>query len=249
MKLDFTDKVIIVTGGTRGIGNGIVTKLISLGAYVISTGTNNLEIIKLNKNAKLNGIKCEYYCVDFNSDKSLNIFLGEVKKLNKIDCLINNAGINILNSMGSIISDDMESMMKTNLIAPIKIMDSVIDSMKNNKCGKIVNISSIYGKISKEKRVLYTSTKYGINGLTVGASVELAKFNILVNSVSPGFVLTDLTKKNLTTIEINKLKKVIPIQRLANVEDIINPIIFLISDYNTYITGQNVIVDGGYTSI
>jgi 3-oxoacyl-[acyl-carrier protein] reductase len=151
--------------------------------------------------------------------------------------------------MGSIISDDMESMMKTNLIAPIKIIDSVIDSMKNNKCGKIVNISSIYGKISKEKRVLYTSTKYGINGLTVGASVELAKFNILVNSVSPGFVLTDLTKKNLTTIEINKLKKVIPIQRLANVEDIVNPIIFLISDYNTYITGQNIIVDGGYTSI
>ena len=96
---------------------------------------------------------------------------------------------------------------------------------------------------------MYTSTKYGINGLTVGASVELAKFNILVNSVSPGFVLTDLTKKNLTTIEINKLKKVIPIQRLANVEDIVNPIIFLISDYNTYITGQNIIVDGGYTSI
>ena len=118
-----------------------------------------------------------------------------------------------------------------------------------NKYGRIVNIASIFGVISKEKRAVYSATKFGIHGLTVGCSNDLAKYNVLVNTVSPGFVLTDLTRKNLSVSEMEELSNQIPIKRLAEPADISNVVIFLMSNLNQYLTGQNIIVDGGFTNV
>ena len=121
--------------------------------------------------------------------------------------------------------------------------------MKKNKYGKIINISSIWGKKSKEKRISYSTSKYALNGLTISSSIELAKYNILVNSISPGFVDTKLTRRVLSKIEINQIKKQIPIGRLAKPNEIVPLILFLTSDLNTYITGQIIYVDGGFINV
>jgi 3-oxoacyl-[acyl-carrier protein] reductase len=121
--------------------------------------------------------------------------------------------------------------------------------MIKNGYGRIVNIASIFGVISKEKRAVYSATKFGIHGLTVGCSNDLARFNILVNTVSPGFVLTDLTRKNLSIIEMELLSNQVPIKRMAETSDISNVAVFLLSNLNQYLTGQNIIVDGGFTNV
>jgi 3-oxoacyl-[acyl-carrier protein] reductase len=121
--------------------------------------------------------------------------------------------------------------------------------MIRNGYGRIVNIASIFSIISKEKRAVYSATKFGLHGLTVGSSNDLAKYNILVNTLSPGFVMTDLTRKNLSKSERILLANQVPINRLAEVQDISNVAVFLLSNLNSYLTGQNIIVDGGFTNV
>ena len=113
---------------------------------------------------------------------------------------------------------------------------------------EIINISSIFGSVSKSERSAYSSSKFGLIGFTKSTSLDLAKYNILVNSVSPGFIDTKLTRKILKKKGINIMSKKIPLKRLGNVNEISSLVNFLSSKYNTYITGQNMIIDGGFTS-
>jgi 3-oxoacyl-[acyl-carrier protein] reductase len=249
MNINFLDKTILVTGATRGIGKTLAEELFQLGANLLLTGTDTTEISELNKISAINKEKKKYFCVDFTDTKSLEIFFEEINQIAKIDGLVNNAGINILNSIDSVKMTDWERMLAVNLTAPLFLTSSVSKKMKLHNYGRIVNIGSIFGNISKEKRVCYTSTKYGIHGISVSSSIDLAQHNILINTISPGFVMTDLTKKNLTTSEIEDLQTKIPIRRFASTHEITKPIIFLLSSYNTYLTGQNIIVDGGFTIV
>ena len=121
--------------------------------------------------------------------------------------------------------------------------------MIKNKYGKILNIASIWSKISKEKRVAYSASKSGLVGATRSMAIDLAKYNILVNALSPGFVNTEITKKNLSKTEIKKLERNIPLNRFANTDEITNYAIFLSSKLNTYMNGQNIIVDGGFSVV
>jgi 3-oxoacyl-[acyl-carrier protein] reductase len=114
--------------------------------------------------------------------------------------------------------------------------------------GKILNISSIFGTVGKSKRVSYSSSKWGLIGLTKSSSLDLAKYNILVNAISPGVIESDLTNKILGKKGIHNIKKDIPLNRLASIDEIINVISFLVSDKNSYMTGQNIVIDGGFTS-
>lgn len=246
MKFDFYKKTIIITGATRGIGKKIAEDLFELNANLIVTGTGsslNNDKFSSDKN------RVKYYQVDFTKNQDLISFLNEIEKIETIYGLVNNAGINILNSIASVNQEDWIKMLSVNLTAPLMLMNMVSKKMIESQLGRIVNISSIFGVISKERRVAYSATKSGINGMTQGVSNDLAKYNILVNSVSPGFINTDLTKKNLTDLQINELKKVIPINRLGEVGEISKLVTFLLSEHNTYITGQNIIIDGGFTNV
>jgi 3-oxoacyl-[acyl-carrier protein] reductase len=162
---------------------------------------------------------------------------------------VNNAGINRLNAINNVLENDWEDMVAVNLSAPFKILKAVSSKMISQEYGRIINISSIFGKISKERRVVYSATKFGLHGLTVGASNDLARYNIMVNTVSPGFVLTDLTRKNLSEKEMNDLAEQVPSKRLASVTDISSFAVFLLSELNQYMTGQNLIIDGGFTNV
>ena len=176
-------------------------------------------------------------------------FEKKIKKISKIDFLINNAGINILNEIYNIKKKDLDSVCNINLLGPTWLTKLISLKMKRKNYGRILNISSIYGTVSKEKRSIYSISKFGLNGLTKSASLDLAKFNILVNSISPGIFNTKLTRNILKKSGLKKVKKKIPLGKIGEPEMIANLCLFLCSDSNNYITGQNIIIDGGYTSI
>jgi 3-oxoacyl-[acyl-carrier protein] reductase len=249
MNIQFINKRILITGATRGIGKQIADDLEKLGAELILTGTHNDEVDMLNEQAVQKQLNRKYVCVNLLDPESLEQFLTFINIQPRIDGLVNNAGINRLNAIQDVVGDDWNDMINVNLTAPFRVLQAVSRSMIANNYGRVVNISSIFGKISKEKRVAYSATKFGLHGLTVGASNDLGKHNILVNTVSPGFVLTDLTRKNLSENEMNELAAMVPVKRLANVSDISSVVVFMLSEWNQYINGQNIIVDGGFTNI
>tara|TARA_B110000483_G_scaffold243135_1_gene331488 strand:+ start:785 stop:1528 length:744 start_codon:yes stop_codon:yes gene_type:complete len=247
MKFKFENQNIIITGATRGIGKQIALDLHELNGNLILTGTNKKQIEKLNQQNSSPRVKYKY--LDFLDIDSTNKFLDYVSGLNKIDILINNAAINRLNSIQNSSLIDWNDMISVNLTGAYRLIRTISPIMISNKYGRILNISSIFSTISKEERIIYTATKSGLNGITVGISNDLSKYDILCNSISPGFVKTDLTYKNLSENEIIALENQIPIGRLAEPADISKTSIYLISNLNKYLTGQNIIVDGGYTNI
>lgn len=216
-------KRVLLTGGSRGIGKAIYDELKSDYEVIIPT-RDDLDLTSLTS--------IENYFKDNRS----------------FDILINNAGINIIKEIDSILDEDIEKINQVNLIAPFKLIQNVVASMKKNKYGKIVNISSIWGIRSKEKRTLYSGTKFGIIGQTKALARELGEFNILINAVCPGFTATDLTMESLTPSELEDIQKQIPLRRLATPQEIAKSIKFLISEENSYITGQTLVVDGGFTA-
>jgi len=251
MEIGFHNKTVLITGATRGIGKQLADDFQTLGANLILTGTRPDHIKKLNENLEKQDNKqnIKYYCVDFSKEDSLLNFIQELRKYERIDVCINNAAINRINYIYDASFADWEDVLNVNLRAPFVILHDVSQIMKRNGYGRIVNIASIFGVISKEKRAIYSSSKSGLVGLTRAAAIDLAPYNILVNCVSPGFVLTELTERILTEIEIKDLTARIPLGRMAVPEDISKVVIFLSSELNTYITGQNIIVDGGYVNV
>ncbi len=245
--LDLSNKLAVVTGGTRGIGKSIVDKLLDSGSNVITTGKNISNIESLNK--ENNNPKLKYLHLDLRDDQSINNFLHQIDKLNKIDILVNNAGINILSKAIDVSDQDYKLIQKVNIDGPFKITKKIGSKMILNKNGKIVNVASIWSVITKPERSAYTTSKFALIGATKTFSVEWAKYNILVNAISPGFTITDLTLSTNSSNEIKKIEKSIPQRRMAKPDDIANGVLFLVSDLNNYITGQNLIIDGGFTQI
>ena len=240
MYIDFKEKTALVTGGTKGIGKSIVIMLIDAGCDVIYTGTQK-KPKKTIKNAS-------YEQLDLSDNYSVNQFIKKViNNTKKIDILINNAGINIIESIDEIKEENWKKILDVNLTGPMILTKEVSKKMKtNNNGGKILNISSIFGIVSKAKRNSYSTSKFGLIGLTKSGSLDLAPYGILINALCPGFTLTELTKSILSKEEIKKLLKQIPIGRFAEVEEIAKVAVFLCSDSNSYITGQTIVADGGF---
>ncbi len=216
-------KNILITGASRGIGEAIKLELQNIGFNCITPSREELDI---------------------SSSLSIDNFFG---KLNcTIDGLVNNAGINILGNIESISDTDLTSMIDTNLIAPIKLIQKVSHNMKKNRYGKIVNISSIWGLRSKEFRTLYSMSKFGLIGITKSLARELGEYNILVNSIAPGYVNTEMTKQNVPPKDQEIIKQRIPLGRFSEPNEIAKLVSFLISDNNSYITGETITIDGGF---
>ncbi len=216
-------KNILITGTSKGIGSAIKNELSNSNFNCICPTREELDIN--------------------NSDSIENYF----NKLNiEIHGLVNNAGINVLGNIESLNDEDIQNMLNINLIAPLKLIQHVVKNMRLSNYGKIVNISSIWGVRSKEFRTLYSMTKFGINGMTKSLARELGEYNILINSIAPGYVNTEMTKKNVPFEEQIKIKENIPLKRFAEPEEIAKLVSFLISENNSYITGQTIIIDGGF---
>ena len=244
--MNFKNKHILITGATRGIGKSIADNLIPYNTNLILTGTNKDEVDKLNRlySDKKN---INYFQLDFLDIDSKENFYKKLNEFDKIDICINNAGINFVEDF--IHSSKYDEISKVNIQGPYELLKLLGPKMIKNNYGRVVNIASIWSISTKKGRSLYTMSKNALVGLTKTLSLEWAPNNILVNAVSPGFTITELTKKTNSKDELEKIKKNIPIGRLANPTEIANLILFLISDKNTYLTGQNIIIDGGYTNL
>ena len=245
--LDFTGQTVLITGATKGIGKSAAILFYKRGARVIVTGTG---IQPPDDPFFLEGKDRVIYCqADFSIKEGIHDFLYRLSAFQKIDVCVNNAGINILSSIDEVREVDYDTMLSVNLNAPFAICKQVSGLMKKQQYGRIVNIASIWSILSKARRTTYSITKNAIVGLTKNLSVELASSGIMVNAVSPGFTMTELTKKNLSQEEINLFSSQVPANRFANPVDIAHVILFLSSSENSYLTGQNIIVDGGFTNV
>lgn len=240
--MDFENKTAVITGATRGIGKSIADSLWELGCNIIVTGRDIKPKKTIEKKERFN-----YLQLDFLDPESLHGFMSSIKDFSNIDILINNAGINVIQAIGEVSENNWQEILQVNLTGPMILMNTIAKIMKKGEGGKIVNISSIFGVVSKEKRNAYSASKSGLIGLTRAAALDLAKFNILVNALCPGFTDTELTNSILLEVEKDKIKRSIPLQRFARVDEIAKVALFLCSDLNTYITGQTIIVDGGFT--
>ncbi len=229
----------LVTGATRGIGRSIAKEFCNQNIDVIGTGTKKGS--KLPKG-------CTYKQVNFLDQQSLDDFILYIND-QEIDILVNNAGINKINKFVQVTSDDFDEIIQVNLKSPFLLSQAVLPNMKAKNWGRIVNISSIFGKVSKEFRSPYSMSKFGLDGMTASLAAEVAKDGILVNTLSPGFIDTDLTNRVLGKSGIQNVKKTIPIQRLGSVEEIASFACWLASERNTYISGQNIPIDGGFTRV
>ena len=247
VNIDLSEKTALITGATRGIGRAIANVFIEAGADVILTGTDQSQIDQLNSENE--GQLIKWLMADFSTPDSIDSFIHELKNMDSIDICVNNAGINIIKPLNEISHREYEQLISVNLSAPFRIVQCLIPIMKKQHYGRIVNIASIWSQISKSGRSLYGTSKTGLVGFTRSMAVENAVDNILVNAVSPGFTLTELTKQSLTKNEMKELSRQIPMGRFAEPNEIAKTVLFLCSDLNTYITGQNITVDGGFTLV
>ena len=217
-----TPRRVLLTGGSRGIGHVIAEMLRAEGHDVRTPNREEMDLA---------------------SPASVEAF---VKALDwSPDVLINNGGLNKINPLEKLPLEDWQAIMNVNLTAPFLLTQAVAPEMKARGWGRIVNISSCYSLVSRVGRMAYTASKSGLNGLTQSAAVELAPHNILVNAICPGFVETDMTRQNNNPAQIAALLAQVPMGRLAQPEEIATLVAFLVSDRNTYLTGQCIPIGGG----
>ncbi|MDX8412798.1 MAG: SDR family oxidoreductase [Mariprofundales bacterium] len=232
-------KRAVVTGGTRGIGRAIVQYLLAEGAEVLATGRGDISTPLLG---------CEYCSVDFTDRSAVDTFSRSLAN-QRVDILVNNAGINAIAPFASIQEEDFLQIQQVNLHAPFKLCQAVLPGMKERQWGRIVNIASIWSTISKEYRASYSASKFALDGMTAALSAEVARCGILVNCVSPGFINTELTRKVLGDEGIKAQVATVPIGRLGEPEEIAAFVAWLVSPHNSYISGQNIAIDGGFTRV
>jgi|TARA_R110000824_G_scaffold84522_2_gene210802 3-oxoacyl-[acyl-carrier protein] reductase len=210
---------VLILGASGGIGKAIASEFELMGHKVIKPTSAD---------------------VDLKSPPDL-------EENKKVQILINCAGINPVKPFEDITEKDFNDVLKVNFMGFFNIIKQVSPYMRATGGGYILNISSLYGSLSRKNRLMYTTSKHAANGMIKTLALELAKDNIKVNSLSPGFVMTKMTTKNNSKEKIKSWEQKIPLGKLATPQDIANVALFLCSDQNSYITGQDIIVDGGYS--
>lgn len=237
ISFDFSDKIVLIIGGSRGIGFGVLSAFVTAGAKVFYVSRNPIK--KKIRDAL-------HIKADLINESAIENIFKTTDKYGPIDILINSAAINYAHKFDSITSYEWDNVLNINLKSIFFICKEVISKMKQKKAGKIVNISSIAGRHrSYVSGAHYVASKAGLIGLTKQLAFEVAKYNININAVCPSQTLTDMLKKSMKKDELNSLKQNIPLQRIASVKDQVGPILFLCSDAASYITGTYIDINGG----
>ena len=238
---DLSNKNIIVTGASGGIGNSIVKKLDESGANILASGTKieKLEELKI----KFNKIKILKF--DFSQTDKIEEFIEDASTMlgGSLDCIINNAGITKDNLSIRMNLDDWKKVIDINLTSTFLLSKFAIKKMLKNKSGKIINITSIVGHTGNVGQANYTASKAGIVAMSKSLALEYAKKNINVNCISPGFIKTAMTDKIDEKFKESIISK-IPSARLGEPDDVANAVCFLASNQSNYINGETLHVNG-----
>ena len=250
-KYNLKNKTAVVSGAGKGLGRACAIALAEAGANLIIISRTKKDLNEVSKIIKKYKAKCKSYICDitnYNQIKSI------INKQNKIDILINNAGNNIPEHFTKVKTKNMEYLVKINTIASFNLAQLCTLKMiktKNRKKigGAIIIMSSQMGHVGGPIRSVYNMNKWGLEGLTKGMALDLAKFNIRVNTVCPTFVVTPMTKKFLKNKKFKKdTLENIPLGRFAEMSEIASAVVFLASDAASMITGTSLLVDGGWTA-
>ena len=248
--IDLSGKTALITGGTRGIGGAIADVFASANADIIITGTKEKNLTSRIESLRSKGKGAvQGWVADFTDPSSLDEMRRRIKALSHLHILINNAGINKIVPIENIEVMDFEKILDLNLQAPAILSAAAASLMKSQNWGRIINIASIWSVMTKPGRAMYTASKFGLVGLTKATAADLGEYNILVNALSPGFTKTDLTNATVPQAEQKRIAQQVPMRRFAEPEEMANVALFLCSELNTYITGQNIVVDGGFVSV
>ena len=241
-------KTALITGATKGLGRGAAEAIAEAGGNIIAVGRNQSELNSLGKKIKKLKVKYTSFNCDVNNYNKIKNFITNLKKL---DILVNNAGTNIPENFLNVKKTSLETLLNVNTKAVFNIAQLCANQIikLKRKQGSIINISSIFGLVAGQKRTVYSMTKFGVEGLTKGMALDLAKYNIRVNSVCPNIVLTPRTKKYFSDKKYNKyVKESTPINKVVTISDVATSITFLASEASSMITGTSIIIDGGWTA-
>ena len=245
------NKTAVVTGAGKGLGRACAIALAEAGANLIIISRTKKDLDEVSKKVKKLRIKCKSYVCDITNYNEIKRIIN---KQSKIDILVNNAGNNIPEHFTKVKTKNMEYLVKINTVATFNLAQlcalKMISSKNRKKIGgAIVNMSSQMGHVGGPIRSVYNMNKWGLEGLTKGMSLDLAKYNIRVNTVCPTFVVTPMTKKFLKNKKFKKeTLNNIPLGRFAELSEIASSVVFLASDAASMITGTSLLVDGGWTA-
>ena len=250
-KYNLKNKTALVTGAGKGIGRACAIALAEAGANLVIISRTKKDLDQVSKVIKKQKVKCKSYVCDITNHNQIKDIIN---KQSKIDILVNNAGNNIPEHFTKVKTKNMEYLVKINTIATFNLAQLCALKMlksKNRKKsgGAIVNMSSQMGHVGGPIRSVYNMTKFGLEGLTKGMSIDLAKYNIRVNTVCPTFVVTPMTKKFFKDKKfIKEVLGNIPLGRFAELSDVATAVVYLASDAASMITGTSLLVDGGWTA-
>ena len=241
MKIDLSKKVALVTGGTRGIGHAIAQALARAGARVAVLARDGG---RAQQTAEALGGGRGYACDVADARQVETVVAAVEQDFGRVDVLVNNAGTTRDNLLFRIDEEDWDTVLDTNLKGAFLVTKQAARGMIKRRWGRIVNITSVVGIAGNKGQSNYTASKAGLIGFTKAVSKELASRNVLVNAVAPGFIDTELTRA-ITGEARAALIGAIPLGRLGEATDVAAAVLFLASDFASYITGQVLVVDGG----
>ena len=234
-------KVILVTGASRGIGKAIASQLKALGGTVIGTATSEHGAANISEYLG----EGQGLVLNVTDDASISAMFELIKeKHGAVDVLVNNAGITRDNLMMRMKDDEWNDIIETNLTSVFKISKAVLRAMMKKRQGRIINIGSVVGTMGNAGQVNYATAKAGLIGFTKSLAREVASRGITVNTVSPGFIDTDMTQ-TLTDEQKEGIFSQVPANRLGKPEEIASTVAFLASDSAAYVTGETIHVNGG----
>jgi len=240
IKMKLKDKVVIITGASRGIGRAICELFMQEGAKLVATAKNNVDSL-----SDIEGVLLSLK-VDLSNEADLGKLVSEtIKKFNRIDILINNAGVFEQIDFEKITEDNLNEMIDVNLKGPFLLIQKVMPYMRKQKSGKIINIVSGAGKMGSSKASHYASAKAGMIALTKSLAKAYGEFDININAIAPGFIETDLIR-DLLIQNREKIEQMIPLGKIGSPKDVANLALFFAGSDSDYVTGQTINVDGGH---
>ena len=237
------DKIILITGANRGIGHNILKKIATCGYTVIGTSRSKDGADLITETLK--DFMGKGIVMDVTNQESIDTSVSQIKDdYGVIYGLVNNAGITNDNLLMRMSDEQWNTVIETNLTSLYRVTKSVVKDMMKSRTGRIINIGSIVGMMGNAGQSNYSATKSGLLGFTKSLAREVSSRNINVNAISPGFIDTDMTRA-LSQEQIEALTKNIPLGRIASPDEVSSVVAFLLSDDSSYITGENINVNGG----
>ncbi len=244
-----TEKLVLVTGASRGIGQAIALTLGAAGATVIGTATSKKGAEAISKQFTEHKINGQGMILNVTDDNNIAELMKNInEKYDTVDILINNAGITRDNILMRMKQDEWDEIINTNLASVFKMSKAVLRGMMKKKAGRIISIASVVGSMGNAGQANYAAAKAGIMGFTKSLAREVGSRGITVNTVAPGFIQTDMTD-NLPDEQKEVLASQIPMGRLGSVEEIAQVVLFLAGNGGSYITAQTIHVNGGMYTV